>query len=309
MNPSILETDKDAILALQSEWMKENEEVFKLILNQETHISNPYIEEKTSGDFVKEIEPSEYYVLPITITSGIIGKCFILFDTDTLSSIVDSVIGGDGSTKIVEFDEMTLSVLEEVINQITGTLVSILSEKLSRKLNVRLGKPIPPTQQLFGYGDIVRTRYDFQVEDLFDSKLDVIFSSNFLQEILRQIKDAGELAAPPTKAAAPVSKLKEFNQRQADLFKAVGGNMKVPVPEIKRIKDITLEMKAIFGKTKVNVKELFEMNPGKVLELDKFPDEPVELYINNKFVGYGEIVVVDDMFGIRLLEINKNVKY
>lgn len=310
--PSLQEVDKHAILAVQNLWMKDNEEIIKLILNNDTSIKDPEILETYVQEIVDNLDTQQHFVFTITITSGIIGKCFIIFDLDTLSKIVDVIIGGDGSTVLKEFDEMSQSVLSEVINQMTGSLTSILSEKLGRKLNARISEPKKPEVQLFGSEDMVQTTYDFQVEDLFDTKLIIVMPSQFIAELLRQIRDANEFDSHSSiKSNNPPSQTKTgiYNASQAELFKSIQSTKGIPLPKINRIKDININFKAVFGRTKVHVKDLFEMSPGYILELDKLPDEPVELYVNNKFIGYGELVVVDENFGIRILEINKDIQY
>lgn len=85
----------------------------------------------------------------------------------------------------------------------------------------------------------------------------------------------------------------------------VGDNSinKLKVQNLDFILDIPLKVTVELGRTKVYVKELLQLGQGSVLELDKLAGEPLEILINNKLIAKGEVVVVNEKFGIRLTDI------
>ncbi|RMG63742.1 MAG: flagellar motor switch protein FliN [Calditrichaeota bacterium] len=70
--------------------------------------------------------------------------------------------------------------------------------------------------------------------------------------------------------------------------------------KIEMLYDIVLPVAIELGRTKMYVKEILELERGSIIELDKMAGEPVDLYINNKKMAEGEVVVVDKHFGIRI---------
>ncbi len=66
------------------------------------------------------------------------------------------------------------------------------------------------------------------------------------------------------------------------------------------IMDIVLPVSIELGRTKMLVKQILELERGSIIELDKMAGEPVDLYINNKKMAEGEVVVVDKHFGVRI---------
>ena len=74
-------------------------------------------------------------------------------------------------------------------------------------------------------------------------------------------------------------------------------------PELEFILDIPLEISAEIGRTKMFIRDLLKLNQGSVIELEKFAGEPVEIYVNGKLMAKGEVVVVNDKFGVRITEI------
>lgn len=73
--------------------------------------------------------------------------------------------------------------------------------------------------------------------------------------------------------------------------------------DINFILDVPLEMTVIIGKTKILVQELLQLGQGSVIALDKLAGEPMEVYVNDRLIGRGEVVVINEKFGIRLTDI------
>ncbi|HEX3031782.1 MAG TPA: flagellar motor switch phosphatase FliY, partial [Bacillota bacterium] len=69
------------------------------------------------------------------------------------------------------------------------------------------------------------------------------------------------------------------------------------------IMDVPLQITVELGKTRKTIKEILELGPGSVLELDKLAGEPVDLLVNGKLVAKGEVVVIDENFGVRVTDI------
>ncbi len=73
--------------------------------------------------------------------------------------------------------------------------------------------------------------------------------------------------------------------------------------KMERILDIPLVLSAQLGSTRMLVKELLQLGPGSVVELDKLAGEPLEVLVNDKLVARGEVVMVNDKFGVRLTDV------
>lgn len=69
------------------------------------------------------------------------------------------------------------------------------------------------------------------------------------------------------------------------------------------ILDIPLRVSVELGRTKIMVRDLLQLGQGSVVELSKFAGEPLELLVNEKLIARGEVVVVNEKFGIRLTDI------
>ncbi len=78
---------------------------------------------------------------------------------------------------------------------------------------------------------------------------------------------------------------------------------KLKVQNLDFILDIPLKVTVELGRTSVVIKDLLQLGQGSVLELDKLAGEPLEILVNGKLVAKGEVVVVNEKFGIRLTDI------
>lgn len=98
-----------------------------------------------------------------------------------------------------------------------------------------------------------------------------------------------------------------INVQQAQFASFGGGNQtSVPQPEnIDLIKDVPLEVTVELGRTNKSISEILEFKPGTIVELNKATGTPIDVLVNGKLVARGEVVVIDENFGIRIVDIIK----
>lgn len=84
-----------------------------------------------------------------------------------------------------------------------------------------------------------------------------------------------------------------------------GGNAITGQENIGLIMDVPLEVTVELGRTKKSIAEILDFAPGTIIELDKIAGEPIDVLVNGKFVAKGEVVVIEESFGIRVTEIIK----
>lgn len=78
--------------------------------------------------------------------------------------------------------------------------------------------------------------------------------------------------------------------------------------DLEAIQDVPIEISVVLGETKITVDQLLQMGSGSVIELNRKVGEAVDLFVNNRCVAKGEVVVVDDKIGITMTEIIKGDK-
>ena len=86
---------------------------------------------------------------------------------------------------------------------------------------------------------------------------------------------------------------------------APGVGEMVSAESIGLIKDVPLEVTVELGRTSKSIADILEFAPGTIIELDKIAGEPIDVLVNGKFVAKGEVVVIEESFGVRIMEIIK----
>jgi flagellar motor switch protein FliN/FliY len=76
-----------------------------------------------------------------------------------------------------------------------------------------------------------------------------------------------------------------------------------PIHDIQRVLDIPVQLSVELGRTKVPIKHILQLGQGSVVELDALAGEPMDVLVNGYLIAQGEVVVVNDKFGIRLTDV------
>jgi flagellar motor switch protein FliN/FliY len=106
-------------------------------------------------------------------------------------------------------------------------------------------------------------------------------------------------AAPGAKAAAPAARAAQAEFAELPRGAAAGnGQLNLDL-----IMDVRLSLTLEVGRTRMSVRNLLALTQGSVVELDKLAGEPLDVLVNGTLVAHGEVVVVNDKFGIRLLDV------
>lgn len=91
------------------------------------------------------------------------------------------------------------------------------------------------------------------------------------------------------------STLAQFEEFDDSIRTTSGSNEKLHF-----LKDLPMNIYIELGRTQMQIKDILELEKGYVIELDKLASEPVDVFVNNKKIAEGEVVVIDKHFGIRI---------
>lgn len=89
----------------------------------------------------------------------------------------------------------------------------------------------------------------------------------------------------------------------SDLDDAGGTRPALGPESVEFLWDVPLSMEVVLGATELTVKDVLEVGPGSVIELDRAYGEPVDLYLNGRLVARGDVVIIGEQFGIKISEI------
>ena len=107
---------------------------------------------------------------------------------------------------------------------------------------------------------------------------------------LPDLENGGDTSVPIRPDLASVADLETVNKTAADL---------------EAVFDVPVQVSAVLGRSRMDVADLLKLSPGTVLELDRKVGEAIEIYVNNRLVARGEVVLVEDNPAVTMTEIIK----
>ncbi len=95
----------------------------------------------------------------------------------------------------------------------------------------------------------------------------------------------------------------QFNELEQNAEHVVKKEVSTEDLKLDVILDVPVNISMEIGRTQINIRNLLQLNQGSVIELDRFAGEPMDVLVNGTLIAHGEVVVVNDKFGIRLTDV------
>lgn len=222
--------------------------------------------------------------------------------------IFDLLMGRDGSNPDPDVGDMQISAVNELIHQMmtagATAMTSFSGAKISATapstslVNLTSETPPPLTE-----GRLVVLRYPFQIEGVVDSEMVQVMPLAIARGLLEQISAKPQAGAQPAAGGAP-RPVEPGMPQPVQFSPLTGPSLEAAIPTgLDLIMDIPLRVTVELGGTKLKIKDVLELGRGSVIELNRLAGEPVDLLVNGKLMAKGEVVVINENFGLRITEI------
>jgi flagellar motor switch protein FliN/FliY len=266
-------------------------------------ISRPLIEVKTQNA-VRSDFPLRYVQVSMDFSGVLNGKNLIVFNYSDAGSISSLMMGDDRGVPPPELSDAHQSTIQEFTNQFLSSIATQFSGSLGGGINTSPAALSSITGgvelQLPPGPDLIKITYDFSIEGVLNSKLYHIMDISIGQGLQNA---TGIVAQPvsqpqqfqPHPSQVGISPVK-FPPLDEGLPPNIGGNISL-------ILDVPMTLTVELGRTTQLVQEILGMGEGSIIELDKLAGEPVDLLVNGKLIAKGEVVVIDENFGVRVTDI------
>ncbi len=334
--------EKDAIGEVSNISMGAAATSLSTLVNQKVTITTPEVMIVDWDTFVKK-HTAPYVTVQLKYKEGLEGNNILVLLEEDAKVITDLMMGGDGTNKSEELSELHLSAISEAMNQMIGGSATALSSMLKRKVDIL--PPIASKIDLVearlenssGEDRFIEVDFRIKIGDLVDNTLSQIYPLEFAKEVIgifkeskkqMEAKSASAAPAPAPKPAAsqpaPAPAAPQMNYSAAPAHQPSAAIYANPVEvqpaqfqnfemasfmqqkeNIELIMDVQLEVTVELGRTKRSIKEILELGPGSIIELNKLSGEPIDILVNGKTVAKGEVVVIEENFSIRVTEILK----
>lgn len=306
------------------------------IINQQVNITTPVVSVTTLKELKDGFEIPNI-ALDVKYTSGIAGENILVMKTTDAAVIANLMMGGDGKTiNANELSEIELSAVSEAMNQMIGSAATSMATMFAREINIS-----PPeskiwddktqklAQNITDDENVVLVSFKLTIGELVDSKimqvLPLTTAKKIVSIMMGQETNEAKVEAKPAQThmeqtvqqpvmqqpvqqvyVEPQRKVEpkvEVQQASFQPLQRSNGPVGSSPKNLDLILDVPLEISVVLGKTQKNIKDVLNLGTGSLIELDKLAEEPVEILVNGKRVAYGEVVVVDENFGVRITSI------
>ncbi len=260
----------------------------------------------------------------VNLTDGLVGEHSYILTKDCASTIAGLMMGQQGG----ELDDASLSAVAEAVSQITGTAATAIGNQIGRTV-----KTAPPdlrqtkkSHLRLPQGDFVVTvEYPMNVEGYPPSLLTEMYSLSLVKELISLAGAGSGKAAASGRPAARQPQAAGFGSPPGyqQTFGQVFGGPTMAPPNVQPVQfanlqpaqiageqgnigllmDVYMEMTVELGRTRRRIKDILGIGEGTIIELDKLAGEPVDILVNHKLIAKGEVVVIDENFGVRVTEI------
>ncbi len=235
-------------------------------------------------------------VVRVSCPLGDAGDHVYVISSEAGIAIAGASMGMDG----VELDDAALNAIQEVFTQ----LVAPVSEGLNGKSGVSVTPGVVEVSSVAAAevglpAAAVTATYDLTIGEAFSGTLYEVFQKSFVDSF-----GTGGLAAAGGGMGDIMSGMMGGANVQSVQFPNLqGGRGNGDQGNISLLMDVFMEMTVELGRTKKLIREILSMGEGTIIELDKLAGEPVDILVNHKLIAKGEVVVIDENFGVRVTEI------
>ncbi|MDN0190678.1 flagellar motor switch phosphatase FliY [Bacillus stercoris] len=334
------EMERDAIGEIGNISFGSSATALSTLLNQKVDITTPSVtvipKSKISDAF-----PEPYVAIEVNYTEGFSGSNLLVVEQSDAAIIADLMIGGDGKGADPSLGEIHLSAVQEAMNQMMGSAATSMSTVFSKKIDIspprvelldvteEKGTDRIPDDEM-----LVKVSFNLKVGELIDSSIMQLYPLTFAKDLISSLMNSGNAeeattAQPdatyeqPKEPVTPEPRIEPKQQqpqppkRQGTAKKATPVQIspvefsafdpneatQAPINNLDMLLDIPLSITVELGRTKRSVKEILELSAGSIIELDKLAGEPVDILVNQRIVAKGEVVVIEENFGVRVTDI------
>lgn len=332
------------------------------MLGRKVTITTPNVKVRTFEEFdMSEVDPA--VGVEITYVTGLDGNNLMLLKKDDVRKILEILMYTEIDPNAFELDELSLSAVCELMNQMMGASATALADVIGRMVNIST----PVAFEVENIGEfkqkyfsseapLVEVSFHIDIESTFSSTFLTMLSIDLCKEMIasfgfmdeepaepeEQAQEEPEVSQPQPpqqqetpaqnmQEAAPIQQTPNVQEPMKQQIAMQGGmsmqgapmmynqdprlinvqpinqNYEVTAAEagtnLNLIMKVPLQVSVEIGRTKKLVKEILEFGQGSLIVLDKLAGDQVDVYVNGQCIAKGDVVVVDDNFGVRITEV------
>lgn len=312
------------------------------LLGKRVNITTPVVSVSNRSEIYDQYE-RPIMVAEVSFVEGFIGNNVLILKKDDALLIANLLMGAENLEADIESDELFHSVISEIMNQMVGSSSTAMADILEAPVNISppFIKEFPTEDTDLDIDDepAIVTSFRMEIEDMLVSNIVQIMSFDFGRRLVNSLMHIEEeppvpqpepqpAPQPEPKAEAPVTptpvqapapspapvRTEVQEEKKVDIkavkYQSFSGSSVAETPismgessNMDLIVDVPLQVTVVLGKSKKSIKDILSMSMGSVIVLDRLAGEKVDVLVNGKLFAHGEVVVIDDNYGVRITDI------
>jgi flagellar motor switch protein FliN/FliY len=262
---------------------------------------------------------SQSLCVDVSVKKDFVGNMSFAISKQEVATLSDLMLMGSGHT---DYTEEHRDAICEIINQITGSCITTIDSQMRLAIDFGQGTVKDFSGKNDFKGGAVATVL-IKIEEFPDQKILIVLDDSLLSGIKAKMSKISSIGADTSLASlglsssssassggiigggggggggdgTPVAMPPAFAPQQSGVFGSTGNKA------LDLLMDIEMPIVIELGRSQMSLKRILELGPGAIVEMDRLAGEPVDILINGKVVARGEVVVVDENFGVRIISL------
>jgi flagellar motor switch protein FliN/FliY len=283
------------------------------LMGAEVSLKDPLLTINGRDVFLEQLSET-VTVVKADFNSGFPGEHIFIIPEDGAKAIAGLMTKEDN----IQLDEMALSVIGEVVSQMVGHQITTLTSKTGNQ-SIATVPPeatnVPKAVVALPAGDFAGVTYQVDLGDGKPFAMWEVLGPSSAVEIAKALTNKGSQQKKAGSASGMSGGMNmaamgmggggfgQANVQSVQFPNLMPHGGPQEAGNISLIMDVYMEMTVELGRTRKLIKEILAMGEGTIIELDKLAGEPVDILVNHKLIAKGEVVVIDENFGVRVTEI------
>jgi flagellar motor switch protein FliN/FliY len=258
---------------------------------------------KADLDTLKAALKEEHLCVALPFKTGFTGEMYLFVNNNDAAIMGDLMMMGEGNAAYTpEHNDALTEMSNQVMSSFTLALTSEIGTQVSSSPSSiaphSLVSPPQPPEKL----DMAIIKVSIEGKD--DSTCALLIPGNLTTQFVAKNPASGA----DVSAGSDMDGGFNVGQELSSQFQQGGSGMSEGFSSshsksIEMLLDVDLDVNIELGQTVLTIKRILELAPGSIVELNRMAGEPVDLMVNNKVIAKGEVVVIDESFGIRILSL------
>lgn len=235
------------------------------------------------------------------ISGALNGKVVFIFEEKGILKLVEKMLGQEETV----LSEIALTTLAENFYKFLETSYEWVKKSYKQSISGEVPKVSivdNPVNLELPSKQVVETVFTMRLAGV-DIPVILVLPVTLTKEIINIVLKSSKENFSYMEEKTKESGNKQINARPVQFSRLDQASGKLPFGNIEILLDVSMQVTVELGRTKMRIREILGLGEGSIIELQKLAGEPVDILVNGKLIAKGEVVVIDEYFGVRITEI------